>query len=430
MNARQFVGNGTGGRAQRLLLSADRAQRARPWLAVVAATVRKFMDDRAGLLAGLVAYYAFASVIPLLLVGYTILDIVAHGNAQVADRLMTALSQFPVVGRYLGGSVHQGLGQTGGALVIGIVLTLFGARGIVIAIQHAMNTVWAVPKYQRPHFGTALLRGLGLIALIGPGEILTIALSSFAGGVGHFGGIGAKIAAAAVSLVLNFWLFWLGFQIATAGNVSARNMRMGAILSAIAWQPLQLTGGIFISHATNSAYGVFGVVLGLLAWFYAQAQVTLWAVEFDAVRGRRLWPRSLAPPALTDADMRAYQAYAHASQLRADIAITVTRAPQPSPTADTSPDQTATLGSETLPSEDTAWIVVARLRGLHHDTGRGVCSCGKPTRTCPETALTDASTAFRRWESRQQQQLRRGQPCHLPPEHPARTDPHWCQPSA
>lgn len=326
MNARKLADSGTGGWAQRLLLSADRAQRSRPWLAVPAATVRKFLDDRAGLLAGLVAYYAFASVMPLLLVGYTILDIVAHGNAQVAHWLTRALAQFPVVGTYLGGSVHQGLGQTGGALVVGIGLTLFGARGIVIAIQHAMNTVWAVPKYQRPHFGRALLRGLGLIALIGPGEILTIALSSIAGGVGHFGGIGAKVAAAAVALVLNFWLFWLGFQIATAGNVSARDMRTGAILSTIAWQPLQLTGGIFVSHATNSAYGVFGVVLGLLAWFYAQAQVTLWAVEFDAVRARRLWPRSLAPPALTDADVRAYQAYAHASQLRADIAITVTGA--------------------------------------------------------------------------------------------------------
>lgn len=332
--------NGTDGRAQSLLLRADRAQQERPWLAVPAATVRKFLDDRAGLLAGLVAYYAFASVVPLLLVGYTILDIVAHGNAGVAQRLETALSEYPVVGTYLGRSVRQGLGQTGVALVIGIVLTLFGARGIVIAIQHAMNTVWAVPKYQRPPFGKALVRGLGLIGLIGPGEVLTIALSSIAG-IGQLGGTGAKLAAAAVALVLNFWLFWLGFRIATAGNVAARDMRLGAILSAVAWQALQLAGGAFISHATNSAYGVFGVVLGLLAWFYVQAQITLWAVELDVVRARRLWPRSLAPPALTDADVRAYQAYARASQLRADVAITVTRGPRQSPAAGPPPGEAA-----------------------------------------------------------------------------------------
>ena len=36
--------------------------------------------------------------------------------------------------------------------------------------------------------------------------------------------------------------------------------------------------------------------LGLLAWFYLQAQLTLYVVELNVVRVRALWPRSLAPP--------------------------------------------------------------------------------------------------------------------------------------
>ena len=71
-----------------------------------------------------------------------------------------------------------------------------------------------------------------------------------------------------------------------------------------------MIGGSLVGHATNSAYGTFGVVLGLLAWFYLQAQITLYCVELDVVRALRLWPRSLAPPPLTEADMRAYQLYA------------------------------------------------------------------------------------------------------------------------
>jgi membrane protein len=51
-----------------------------------------------------------------------------------------------------------------------------------------------------------------------------------------------------------------------------------------------------ISHQlqrASSLYGTFGVVLGLLAWLYLQAMVTLYAAEVDAVLVRRLWPRTL-----------------------------------------------------------------------------------------------------------------------------------------
>jgi membrane protein len=48
------------------------------------------------------------------------------------------------------------------------------------------------------------------------------------------------------------------------------------------------------------------VVLGLLAWFGLQATVVVYAVEADVVRARHLWPRSLLPPPLTDADKAYY----------------------------------------------------------------------------------------------------------------------------
>ena len=44
---------------------------------------------------------------------------------------------------------------------------------------------------------------------------------------------------------------------------------------------------------SSELYGTFGVVLGLMAWLYLQAMVTLYAAEVDVVLVRRLWPRSL-----------------------------------------------------------------------------------------------------------------------------------------
>jgi membrane protein len=307
----------------RLLNKADEFQQRRPWLAVPVATWKKFSDNQAGNLAALIAYYAFASLFPLLLVAYSILDLIARQNPTLAGRLRSALKQYPVIGTHLGQTASQGINRTGIALVIGILLTLYAGRGVAVAMQNAMNTVWGVPRYRRPGFPKNLLRSFGLIALLGPGEVITIALSTIAGGTGHLGSAGAKVAAFAVSLVLNIVLFWLGFRIATSKDVDGKALRLGATLAAIAWQILQLVGGLFIGHATNSAYGVFGVVLGVLAWFYLQAQITLYVVELDVVRAHRLWPRSIAPPPLTQADLRAYQIYAEAGLIRPELEATV-----------------------------------------------------------------------------------------------------------
>jgi uncharacterized BrkB/YihY/UPF0761 family membrane protein len=152
-------------------------------------------------------------------------------------------------------------------------------------------------------------------------------------------GAGAYIAATAVSLLLNVGLFWLAFRMATASEIRTRDLLLSAILAAVAWQALQLLGGYFIGHQlkSNSAYGVFGIVLGLLAWFYLQAQITLYVAELNVVRVRRLWPRSLDPPPLTDADLRAYRLYALAEQRREEIEIDV-RCAEP----DSGPDRDKT----------------------------------------------------------------------------------------
>jgi inner membrane protein YhjD len=322
---------GPAARAKGLVDRVDRAQQHWPWLAVVVATVRKFCDDRAGNLAALIAYFAFAAIFPLLLVAVTIIDIVASHSPKLGARLLKALHEYPVIGSQLKNSMTHGVSGAGLALFIGIVLALFAARGVARAIQNALNSVWEVPQFRRPRFPKNLLRSLGIIAVLGPGQVITIALSSVAGGAGHLGGAYAKTAAFVVALLLNIGLYWAAFRLATAAEVRTRDLRLSAILSAIAWQLLQLLGGFFIGHLikANAAYGVFAVVLGLLAWLYIQAQITLYVAELNVVRVMRLWPRSLAPPPLTAADVAAYQLYAEATQWRPELEIVVRSQLQP-----------------------------------------------------------------------------------------------------
>jgi len=311
--------------ATRMLRTADQLQQRHRWLAFGVASWKKFGDDQAGNLAALIAYYAFAAIFPLLLVLVTVLDITLSHDPALRNRLLdSALAQYPIIGTQLKQNVHA-LGSTGVALVIGLIFTFLGARGVASAAQNAFNTAWEVPRPERPSFPWSLLRSIALILVVGIGQIITVTLSGIAGAAPHLiPGAGAHIAAVAVSLVLNLGLFWLAFRLATARSIAARDLRLGAFTAAVAWTILQLVGGYVIAHAlhrSSELYGTFGLVLGLIAWLYLQAQITMYAVEMNVTAVRRLWPRSLFPPPYTRQDLEAYQMYAQSEQRRPDFTV-------------------------------------------------------------------------------------------------------------
>ncbi len=300
-----------------LLDRADALQRRWPPAAFAVAVWKKFSDDRAGDLAALIAYYAFVAIFPLLLVLVTLLDLVLRHDPALRHKLVdSALSAYPVIGTQIKNSVHP-LTSTGLALAAGLIGALFGARGVARAMQNALNSVWAVPRDRRPAFPASALRSFGLVVVIGLGQILTSFLSGLAVGAGHLViGILAEAGIIALAFAGNVGVFWLALRLATAAEVSWTDLRLGAIQSAVSWQALQLLGTFIVGHTlrhTSALYGVFGVVLGLMAWLYLQAQVTLYAVEACTVRAWRLWPRGLRPPP-TDQDLRAYEHYGRAER--------------------------------------------------------------------------------------------------------------------
>jgi YihY family inner membrane protein len=318
--------------AKPVMRAIDKFQQRRPVLAFPIAVWKKFGDDSAGSLAALIAYYAFASIFPLLLVLVSVSSIVLHGHPALQATVQSDVAKdFPG----LKGLVpKKGISGAGFGLAIGLVLMLLGARGVANAAQTAFNQVWAVPKTRRPGFAPATLRSIGLIVVVGLGQIATLIISGLAGGVGQaFTGAGAYVAATAVALMLNVGLFWVAFRLGTSAEVAGRDLWLGAIISAVAWQILQSVGTTLLRHdvAKSSAVSAtFAVVLGLLAWFYLQAEITLYAVEVSAVHARKLWPRSMFPPPLTEQDKRAYELYAKVEQRRPDQVIESTF-PEPEP---------------------------------------------------------------------------------------------------
>jgi membrane protein len=309
--------------ARRALHGADRFHQGRPWIAFPYAVLKKFGDDQAGNLAALVAYYGFFSLFPLMLVFVTILGMVLHGNTGLQDRIVdSALAKFPVIGTQISQNVHS-LTGSGPTLAIGIVLTLWAGLGVLRVMQTAMNGVWNVPYRYRSSFLTSTLRAVIMLAVLG---FITLA-SAAAGSVGSGSGSWSwAVLGILVSLVLNFVLFSLAFRILTTSDLSWADVRPGAIIAAAAWTLLQAVGGYYVSHQLEGAsetYGTFATVIGLLAWIFLGAQVTLLAAEVNVVKKRRLWPRSLVQPPLTEADQRALTDYARQEERRPEEDVDV-----------------------------------------------------------------------------------------------------------
>ncbi len=304
-------------------------QRRHPVLGFPLAVIYKFVDDQGGYLAALIAYYAFVSLFPLLLLASTILGIVLAGNPELQQQILdSALSQIPIIGRDVGEPERIGGGTLG--LVVGVLGSLYGGLGVAVAVQNAMNTAWAVPKNLRPDPIFARVRGLALLSTVGV-AVLAITAVNVASSAGYFGRISGVVVLGAV-LVLNVGVFVVAFRLATARSLSLTDVLPGAIVAGVIWQLLQTFGGVYIKYVVSRASvtnGVFAVVLGVLAFMYIAAVLVVIAVEINVVRVDKLYPRALLTPftddvQLTEGDRLTYTGQAEAQRSKGFEEIEVT----------------------------------------------------------------------------------------------------------
>jgi membrane protein len=231
-----------------------------------------------------------------------------HFREQIITKL---LKYFPVVGSQLQSNIHT-FHKAGLALVIGILITLYGARGGAMAFSNAMHHIWEVPRPQRAGFPLNILKSLSIVFTAGIGLVLATLLSSFATSLGH--SLIFSSLAVVISALILFWLFMLIFNLSvTSSKISYSDFIYGSAIAAIGIQILQVLGGFIITHQLKnltSLYGTFALVLGILFWIYLQVQIVLYAAEIDTVRVLELWPRGLNAESLTAADKKAYKMYA------------------------------------------------------------------------------------------------------------------------
>ncbi|GAA4834945.1 hypothetical protein GCM10023201_24170 [Actinomycetospora corticicola] len=320
----------------------DGFQRRHRWAGLPLAVLWKFIDDEATYLAALITYYGFLSLFPLLLLALTVLGFVLQDDPALQAALVnSALRNFPIVGDQIGENVRSLQGSVG-ALVVGIVVSLYGGLGVTVAVQNAFARMWVVPKAERPALPTAY--GRGALAVVVLAAAIAVAAGLTALGAALAGlptplYAGGRILVTIAGIGVNAALVVLAFRLLTPRALTMRQVLPGAVLAAVAWYVLQTLGAYLVQYqlrGMSASYGIFGIVLGLLAWIYLSAVVAMFCAELNTVRVLHLYPRSLlsAFPDDTDttpADERAYAAYAAAERLKSFQTIDVEFDPTATP---------------------------------------------------------------------------------------------------
>ncbi len=307
----------------------DEFQRRHRAVGFTVAVIYKYVDDQGSYLAALITYYAFVSLFPALLLLTTVLGVILVGHPNIQQQVLhSAVAQFPVIGDQL----YRPQGLSGGPIgvAIGIVVAIYGGLGVGQAVQNALDTLWAVPRNNRPDPLRSRLRSLLMLVVLGGGLLGSTALSAVAHAsksLGFLSTAGSVVAAIAINSVVAL----IAFRVATAREVTYRQIAPGAIAAAVMWQLLQWFGAIYVSHVVKSASAtnsVFALVLGLLAFLYLIATALLLCATANVVAVDRLYPRALLTQFtddvdLTGGDRRTYIAQAKAQRAKSFQRISV-----------------------------------------------------------------------------------------------------------
>jgi membrane protein len=255
---------------------------------VALAVKQRYDEDAAGYLASAVAYHAFLSIFPLLLLGLAVIGYLVAGDAAGQMEWVNRLSRsVPGLEELISDSLRVVVRERTGAGLLGLVGLAWTGIGVVEAAGHALGRVFRIPQYgfflKKKAWSLASLLALGLPAMA------AMALTGAAAGLSVEGPVGVVLAIGAVLLgfLLDFGLFLLGYRIL----IQRRGPRFiklwkGAMLAAGGWSVLKLVGAWFARRVvTNAAavYGSFAAVIGVLFLLHLASRLFLYGAELNAV---------------------------------------------------------------------------------------------------------------------------------------------------
>ena len=264
---------------------------------------QRYKLDAADQLAAAIAYFAFISFVPLLLLAVSVVGFVLtdpERQIDVALSLTQALPGFDDTLEEPDSGVR--------ALIEGVVAArgTVGLVGLVTLLLTGLKVLDSLMTATRVVFRGELMTGVlarlrQLLAMVVLGVVAAAAV--FAASLlptGLLGGLHPTLGllvSFSVSFVLDVGLFTTAYAVLSPSSLlSVRQLLPGALLAGFGWSVLKLVSGIFVANqvdGANALYGALGSVFALLLLLYLAGRLYLYGAELSAVLHERREGRSL-----------------------------------------------------------------------------------------------------------------------------------------
>ncbi|MEY7847797.1 YihY/virulence factor BrkB family protein [Natrarchaeobius sp. A-rgal3] len=249
-------------------------------------------------MAASIAYQAFISLIPLLILVFFLVTIL--GDEGLAAEVSAATAGFlPESGQLMIENAIEESPATAGSTIVGLVILLWGSlkifRGLDTAFSEIYDTAGEGSFVDQIRDAVIALGAIGL-ALVAAG-VTSLVLAVFPDI--PFLGLLAPFALV-VGLTIAFFPMYYYFPDA---DVSARSVLPGVLVAAVGWTALQSLFQVYVSFAADSeSAGPIGAILLLLTWLYFGGLVLLAGAVVNAVGSGRLEPEDVPFSVSDDAD--------------------------------------------------------------------------------------------------------------------------------
>lgn len=283
-------------------------------LPLLKATFSDWNDHNAPRLGAALAFYTILSLSPLVilvlsLVGFLFDRSTAQAHIVAQFEAMIGSDGGKAVQTMLTSAQKPSSGIIGS--IIGIITLLFGASGVFGELRSALNLMWDVtPKNTSGVMGMLRERffSFGMVLSIGFLMMVSLLLSTALAIVGKFFA-GLLPLPAMVIAAMNFVVAFVGiailfaviFKFVPETKISWRNVRTGAVVTALLFMLGKSLIGLYLSKAgVGSSYGAAGSLIVVIVWVYYSAQIFFFGAEFTHVYAQSRDPnlrRPATPPA-------------------------------------------------------------------------------------------------------------------------------------
>ena len=250
-----------------------------------------FNSQHGSVYAAAISYYAMFSLFPMVILVATIFGWFSRGTDLQTHVVNAVVNQLPPGAGFRSQveSVVKITATQGGILsVIGFFGTFWTASSLFSALRRALNAAFDIPT-ARPFISGRLFDVLSALAV---GALMLLSLGATAAlGIARavssdfFRGPLVNVAWAVVFFVLPFVLsyafFILIYRLIPNRRLQPRDLRAGALLSALGFELVKLGFTIYVANfgSYQRVYGALGGVVAFLFFVYLESTIVIISAE-------------------------------------------------------------------------------------------------------------------------------------------------------